>query len=192
MIASFLRTRLNLEGKQDWRLPAAALALAATLAWLAWPSSRPSTRDRHGSVEAMPMLNGLHALPELRRLQSAGALPAEAGMKRDLFLFEGPESPRKVLPATQPVLSVEAPDAALLAREAEFATAPKALRYLGFLRGTPAGLIGAFMRGDEPVTLQPGSEQGGWRLLEVGEGAAVFQSIRIPDLRFTLLAKEAS
>jgi len=192
MSASFLHSGLLLKGKQDWRLPTAALALAASLAWLAWPLSRPTILGRHGSVEAMPMFQGLQALPELQRLQSAGALPAEAGMKRDLFLFEGPQPPRSALPAILPTLSVEPPDATVLARDAELATAPKALRYLGFLRGTPAGLIGAFMRGDEPVTLQPGSEQAGWRLLEVGESAAVFQSLRFPDLRFTLLAKEAS
>jgi hypothetical protein len=139
------------------------------------------------------MSRDLKALPGLQRLQHAGELPSEAAMKRDLFLFD---EPRTAGPEPRPaVSSIQLPvveDANEMERRHVLATAPAGLRYLGFLRGAPVGLIGAFMRGDEPETLPPGSVLAGWRLVQIGESAAIFQSVRFPDLRFTLLAKGES
>lgn len=181
----------------DRRAQAAAVLVAGLAAWLAWPPTQPS-RTAHGAVAAPPKASTdvarFEALPGLQRLQRAAELPGEALMKRDLFLFEVPHPPRaSSAPSPDPALAVPAiPDPRQAAIAAELEAAPKTLRYLGFLRGTPAGLIGAFMRDEEPETLRLGSAVSGWRLMDVGETAATFQSIRFPDLRFTLQAKGES
>jgi hypothetical protein len=138
--------------------------------------------------QAIGGLQGLAKLPPLQSLRNAGELPSDASMKRDLFLFDGlrPVAPERPLPQG---VQLPEPPAQDPERVVALASAPRGLRYLGFLKGAPAGLIGAFMAGEEPLTLQPGTARDGWRLVDVVEGAATFRHQRFPDLTFTLHAK---
>ncbi len=191
-----ISTRFLRELAKDGRTQTAALVLAGLAAWVAWPSQHPVRRIPGSGSPSSPAsadVARFAALPGLQRLQRAGELPDEPSMKRDLFLFDEPGA---AVPETRPTVGAEPLPATVDANEVErrqvLATAPATLRYLGFLRGRPAGLIGAFMRGEEPETLLPGTVLAGWRLMQVGESAAIFQSVRFPDLRFTLQAKGES
>jgi hypothetical protein len=78
-------------------------------------------------------------------------------------------------------------------KNAEFASRPQDLRYLGYLKGRPSGLIGAFMKGEEPVTLVQGTVLNQrWKLMSVLETRAEFQNTKYPDLRLVLEVREAS
>lgn len=145
-------------------------------------SLRPSSPS---AGEPLPVL----AFPRLLPLQRAGELPTDGGMKRDLFVFDGPRTaplPEPKAAGPVPVPAAAPPDPERLQA---LAAAPRGLRYLGFLRGAPAGLLGAFMSGEEPLTIQAGSDRNGWRLVEVAEEAATFRNRRFPDLTLTLHAK---
>ncbi|MEI6473501.1 MAG: hypothetical protein WCO20_12755, partial [Holophagaceae bacterium] len=79
------------------------------------------------------------------------------------------------------------------AKAAEFATRPQDLRYLGFFKGTPSGLVGAFMKGEEPLTLTPGTVvRERWKLVSVLDTRAEFQNLTYPDLKLVLETREAS
>jgi hypothetical protein len=114
-------------------------------------------------------------------------------MRRDLFLFDAPPPPSRARGEATVVLDpapTAPPEDPRIS--AARASAPADLRYLGFLKGAPTGLIGAFMRGEEPLTLAAGATLNGWRLIEVVEGAATFRHLDLPALTLTLRAKEAS
>ena len=67
------------------------------------------------------------------------------------------------------------------------------LRYLGFLEGSPAGTVGAFMKGEEPVTMTVGGiYQGDWKLVSVSDLSAKFQNTKYTDLTATLNATDSS
>jgi len=79
------------------------------------------------------------------------------------------------------------------AKAANFATRPQDLRYLGYFKGDPSGTIGAFMKGEEPLTLVQGSvTPQGWKLVTVLDTRAEFQSTKYPDLRQVLEVREAT
>ena len=60
-------------------------------------------------------------------------------------------------------------------------------------RAIPAGLVGAFMKGEEPVTLVQGALVGErWKLVSILDTRAEFQNTKYPDLRMVLEAREAS
>jgi hypothetical protein len=75
----------------------------------------------------------------------------------------------------------------------EEASRPQELRYLGFLKGSPAGQIGAFMKGEEAQPLTLGTVlKDKWKLTELTDRKAVFLNLRFQDLRFELATRDAS
>jgi hypothetical protein len=75
----------------------------------------------------------------------------------------------------------------------EYASRPQDLRYIGFFKGSPSGTVGAFMKGEEPVTLTPGALlKDRWKLVTILDTRAEFQNTKYPDLRLVLEAREAS
>ncbi|MBP1628412.1 MAG: hypothetical protein H6Q00_2887, partial [Holophagaceae bacterium] len=78
------------------------------------------------------------------------------------------------------------------ARQAEQSTQPTQLRYLGHLGNRSSGRIGAFMKGEEPLTLKKGQLLNPkWRLQELTDETAIFQNQTFTDMRYTLRATEA-
>ncbi|GLH74608.1 hypothetical protein GETHLI_31100 [Geothrix limicola] len=144
-------------------------------------------------------LQGLRRLPDLAALGKAGELPPVAKQQRDLFMFEAPLPPpppvKVVVPPPPPPPTAEELQRQKLAQEkaAEFAGRPQDLRYLGFFKGSPSGKVGAFMKGEEPVTLVQGSVlKDRWKLMSVLDTKAEFQNTKYPDLRLVLEVREAS
>lgn len=77
------------------------------------------------------------------------------------------------------------------ARESEVAQKPQQLRYLGYLGSKSSGLMAAFMKGEEAVTLHVGDMANPrWKLVQFSEKSAVFQNIKYADLRHTLEARD--
>jgi hypothetical protein len=143
-------------------------------------------------------LQGLRRLPDLAALDKAGELPKNSKVQRDLFMFEAPPPPP--VKAVKPPPPPPPPTPEELERQrqaqakaAEFATRPQDLRYLGFFKGSPSGAVGAFMKGEEPVTLVQGTllhER--WKLVSVLDTRAEFQNMKYPDLRMVLEVRETS
>jgi UDP:flavonoid glycosyltransferase YjiC (YdhE family) len=179
----------------------ALAAFVVIMAYIFWPDS-PKTRKAtmHSASGSMDprQLQGLRRLPDLASLDKAGELPRDAKVQRDLFLFEAPPPPAPVkvkAPPPPPPPTPEQLAAQKLAQEkaAEYAGRPQDLRYIGFFKGSPAGTVGAFMKGEEPVTLVLGSTLGShWKLATVLDTRAEFQNTKYPDLRMVLEAREAS
>lgn len=142
-------------------------------------------------------LQGLRHLPDLAALDKAGELPPGAKVQRDLFMFEAPPAPpvKVVAPPVPPPPSAEEVERQRLAQEkaAEYSGRPQDLRYLGFFKGSPSGTVGAFMKGEEPVTLIQGTLlKERWKLVSILDTKAEFQNTKYPDLRMVLEAREAS
>ncbi|GLH67095.1 hypothetical protein [Geothrix edaphica] len=186
------------------RTQAALLAFALVLAYALYTFLAPETpRTKRASAAGSGtsldprQLVGLRKLPDLAALDRAGELPPGAKVKRDLFLFEAPPPPPKPVkpPPPPPPPTAEELERQRLAQEkaAEFAGRPQDLRYLGFFKGNPAGLVGAFMKGEEPVTLVQGTLlRERWKLVSILETRAEFQNTKYPDLRMVLEVREAS
>ncbi|HEX9080653.1 MAG TPA: hypothetical protein VF768_00170 [Holophagaceae bacterium] len=191
------------ELRSNRRTQVALAGLVVVLAYALWPDSAPQVRrtpQEHsvGSLDPR-QLQGLRRLPDLARLDRAGELPKDSKVVRDLFLFEAPPPPppsaKVKAPPPPPPPTPEELAAQKLAQEkaAEYASRPQNLRYLGFFKGSPAGTVGAFMKGEEPVTLVQGTllaER--WKLVSVLDTRAEFQNTKYPDLRMVLEAHEAS
>lgn len=142
-------------------------------------------------------LQGLRRLPDLAALDKAGELPPGAKVQRDLFMFEAPPAPpaKVVAPPPPPPPSAEELERQRLAQEkaAEYSGRPQDLRYLGFFKGSPSGTVGAFMKGEEPVTLTQGTLlKDRWKLVSILDTKAEFQNTKYPDLRMVLEAREAA
>jgi hypothetical protein len=161
------------------------------------PKGRRATADKGGSGLDPRQLQGLRRLPDLAALGKAGELPPGAKVQRDLFMFEAPPPPPVKVkpPPPPPPPSAEELERQRLAQEkaAEFAGRPQDLRYLGFFKGSPSGQVGAFMKGEEPVTLTQGTLlKERWKLVTILDTRAEFQNTKYPDLRLVLEAREAS
>ncbi len=79
------------------------------------------------------------------------------------------------------------------ARAQETATRPQDLRYLGFLGTARAGQLGAFMRGEDPVTIKLGDlANPHWRLVKLTDYSAEFQNLKFADLRQKIDAVDSS
>ncbi len=189
------------ELRTNRRTQVALAAFVLIMAYLFWPDA-PKARfamadSLAGSLDPR-QLQGLRRLPDLAKLDRAGELPKDAKVLRDLFLFEAPPPPPPVkvkAPPPPPPPTPEELAAQKLAQEkaAEYATRPSDLKYLGYFKGSPAGTVGAFMKGEEPVTLVQGTVFAGrWKLVGVLDTRAEFQDTRYPDLRLVLEAHEAS
>ena len=142
-------------------------------------------------------LQGLRHLPDLAALDKAGELPPSPKVQRDLFMFEAPPAPVvkvKPPPPTPPPTAEELAQQRLAQEKAaEFSGRPQDLRYLGFFKGNPSGTVGAFMKGEEPVTLVQGTIlKERWKLITILDTRAEFQNTKYPDLRLVLEAREAS
>jgi hypothetical protein len=161
------------------------------------PKGRRTAAAGAGSNVDQRQLQGLRRLPDLAALGKAGELPPVAKVQRDLFMFEAPPPPPVKVkpPPPPPPPTPEELERQRLAQEkaAEYAGRPQDLRYLGFFKGTPAGTVGAFMKGEEPVTLVSGTLiKDRWKLVAILDTRAEFQNTKYPDLRLVLEAREAS
>jgi hypothetical protein len=166
-----------------------------------WPDA-PKTRKKasNGSSASSRLepaqLQALQNLGDLAKLHRAGELPKEDRMYRDIFLFDTPPPPApkpKPLPPPPPPTPEEIKAAQLrAARQAEQNAQPHQLRYLGYLGNRSSGRIGAFMNGEEPVTLKKGQMANPrWRLKELTDETAVFQNLAFKDMHYTLRATES-
>ena len=192
------------ELRSNRRTQAALIAFALVLIYGLYtilapdaPRTKRATSTGNGAGLDPRQLQGLRKLPDLAALDRAGELPPNAKVQRDLFLFEAPPPPPKAVepPPPPPPPTPEELERQRLAQEkaAEFAGRPQSLRYLGFFKGNPAGLVGAFMKGEEPVTLVQGALVGErWKLVTILDTRAEFQNTKYPDLRMVLEAREAS
>ena len=183
------------EIKGNRRLQVGLVSLPV-LVWLLWPSAPPerarkgpgATRAAHLALDERQSRE-LQKLPDLSRLDKAGELPKEDRMYRDLFQFEGPPPPppKPLPPPPPPPPPTQAElDALALrhAREQETASKPSNLRYLGYLGTATAGKLGAFMRGEEPVTLKQGDlVNPHWRLVKLTDISAEFQNLKFADIK---------
>lgn len=189
------------ELRTNRKTQAALAGFVLVMAYLLWPEAprarRTGTDHPAGSMDPR-QLQGLRRLPDLASLDRAGELPRDARVRRDLFLFEAPPPPpaaKVKAPPPPPPPTPEQLAAQKLAQEraAEFAGRPQDLRYLGFFKGSPAGVVGAFMKGEEPITLVQGTVlRDRWKLVSVLDTKAEFQNTKYPDLRMVLEAREAS
>ena len=194
------------ELRTNRRTQAALVGFALILGYMAYSlfgsdapkGRRPNTATASASLDAR-QLQGLRRLPDLAALDKAGELPPAAKIQRDLFMFEAPAPPpppvKVVAPPPPPPPTPEQIAAQQLAqaKAAEFATRPQDLRYLGYFKGDPSGTIGAFMKGEEPVTLVQGSlTKDRWKLVTVLDTRAEFQNTKYPDMRLVLEVREAS
>lgn len=163
------------------------------------PKGQKSSAARAGVNLDPRQLQGLRRLPDLAALGKAGELPPTSKAQRDLFMFEAPLPPpppvKVVVPPPPPPPTAEELQRQKLAQEkaTEFAGRPQDLRYLGFFKGSPSGTVGAFMKGEEPVTLVQGTLlKERWKLVTVLDTRAEFQNTKYPDLRVVLEVREAS
>ncbi len=191
------------ELRTNRRTQAALAGFVLVMAYLLWPESpkaahRAASGVQGGSLDPR-QLQGLRRLPDLARLDRAGELPRDGKIQRDLCMVEAPPpppAPKKLKPPPPPPPPTpEELAAQKLAQEkaVEYASRPQDLRYLGFFKGSPAGTVGAFMKGEEPVTLVQGTLLAQrWKLVSVLDTRAEFQNTKYPDLRMVLEAREAS
>ncbi len=174
-----------------------AFALYTVLAPDAPRSARVTPAGGTGSPIDPRQLQGLRRLPDLAALDKAGELPPGSKVRRDLFMFEAPPAPvvKVKPPPPPPPPTAEELAAQRLAQEkaAEFSGRPQDLRYLGFFKGKPSGTVGAFMKGEEPITLVLGTLlKERWKLTTILDTRAEFQNTKYPDLRLVLEAREAA
>lgn len=178
-----------------------ALALAF-MAYMLWPEA-PKARPRAAGVSAPTVqdsqraLQALDKLPDLAKLGKAGELPPDGRMFRDLFMFDGPPPPP---PPPQPPPPPPPPPTeeqlkaqeAQRAKDAEFASRPQSLRYLGYLERKSVGRLGSFMKGEDPLTVLVGDLHGSqWKLVSATDAYAEFQNLKYPDLRHRINATDA-
>ncbi len=192
------------ELRTNRRTQAALVAFALILGYAFYTFFAPDApRTRRAAMAGTSanldprQLQGLRRLPDLAALDKAGELPPNPKVQRDLFMFEAPPAPVvRVKPPPPPPSPTEAELAQQrLAQEkaAEFSGRPQDLRYLGFFKGNPSGTVGAFMKGEEPVTLVQGTVlKERWKLITILDTRAEFQNTKYPDLRLVLEAREAS
>lgn len=192
------------ELRTNRRTQAALAVFALVLVFVAFtvlgsdaPRTRRTVATRSGASLDPRQLQGLRRLPDLAALDRAGELPPDPKVRRDLFMFEAPPPPAKPVkpPPPPPPPTPAELEQQRMAQEkaAEFATRPQDLRYIGYFKGSPAGTVGAFMKGEEPVTLLQGTLLAGrWKLVTILDTRAEFQNTKYPDLRMTLEVREAS
>ncbi len=192
------------ELKTNRRTQGALAAFALVLGWMVWtlgsddaPKRRVAASAPAGGSLDPRQVQSLKKLPDLAALDKAGELPPAPKLVRDLFVFDTPKPPPPPVkpPPPPPPPTPEQLEAQRVAqdRQSELALVNQGLRYLGYLQGTPAGTIGAFMKGDEPVTLTLGQTyRGDWKLVSVTDFSAQFQNTKYADLTATLNASDST
>ena len=157
------------------------------------PKGRRPGETRAATSLDSRQLQGLRRLPDLAALDKAGQLPPKPKVLRDLFVFESPIPPPTKPPPPPPTAAELEAQRLAQAKATEFAGRPQDLRYLGFFKGSPSGSVGAFMKGEEPVTLTQGTLlKERWKLVSILDTKAEFQNTKYPDLRVVLEVREAS
>jgi hypothetical protein len=194
--------RQELRANPKTQIALAAFALVLVYAFYTFlapdtPKGRRAAASRSGSSLDPRQLLGLRHLPDLAALGKAGELPPVAKVQRDLFMFEAPAPPPAKVkpPPPPPPPTPEELERQRLAQDKarEYAGRPQDLRYLGFFKGSPSGTVGAFMKGEEPVTLTSGALlKERWKLVSILDTRAEFQNVKYPDLRLVLEVREAS
>lgn len=182
------------ELRSNRKTQAMLVVFVAVMTWLLWPEPK-RTRPRSGAAAAASVVLGdqqlksLDKLPDLAKAAGASELPKAAEMARDLFLFDAPQRRVQVVqievePPPPPTPEEIAARKEKEARDAESSTRPSGVRYLGFLSNARIGQVGAFMKGEEPLTL-PLGDLGfkGWKLVKLDDTGAEFQNLRFPDMR---------
>jgi type IV secretory pathway VirB10-like protein len=182
-----------------------ALGSLPLLVWMLWPASPKAGAAKSASTRAASQalderqVRELAKLPDLSKLDKAGELPHEDRMYWDLFLFEGPPPPPPAHPPAPPPPPPPPTKEQLEAeqlrqdRAQETATRPQNLRYLGYLGSVTAGRLGAFMKGEDPVTIKQGDlANPHWRLVKLTDIAAEFQNLKYADLKHKLDAVDVS
>ena len=177
------------------------VAVLAWMVWMFWPEQRKAhPRAAAGPAAVLdtvldasdPQIAALRKLPDLAKLDRAGALPGDANMSRDLFLFDSPQPMRKVVQIAVPPLPPPTPEELeaqrlKAERDAQDRTRPGGLRYLGFFSLKQRGILAAFMKGEEPVDLPLGDLSfPGWKLVKIDDTGAEFQNLKFPDMRHKL------
>jgi hypothetical protein len=200
----FQAMRQELRSNPKTQIALAAFALILSYAAYSFfspdtPAGRKATAAKTGATLDPRQLQGLRRLPDLAALGKAGELPPATKVQRDLFMFEAPLPPpppvKVVAPPPPPPPTPEELERQRLAQQkaTEFAGRPQDLRYLGFFKGSPSGTVGAFMKGEEPITLVQGALlRDRWKLVTVLDTRAEFQNTKYPDLRVVLEVREAS
>jgi hypothetical protein len=197
-----MRQELRANPKTQAALAAFALVLIYALYTFFSPDAPKGQKAAAARTAAnldARQLQGLRRLPDLAALGKAGELPPSSKNQRDLFMFEAPLPPpppvKYVPPPPPPPPTPEelARQKAAQEKAQEFAGRPQDLRYIGFFTGTPSGTVGAFMKGEEPITLVKGVVlKDRWKLVSVLDTKAEFQNTKYPDLRVVLEVREAS
>jgi len=200
--SNFQAMRQELRSNPKTQIALAAFALVLLYALYTFlapdaPKGRRTTAARTGSNLDPRQLQSLRRLPDLAALGKAGELPPAAKIQRDLFMFEAPPPPPVKVkpPPPPPPPTQEELERQRLAQEkaAEWAGRPQDLRYLGFFKGSPSGTVGAFMKGEEPVTLTTGTLlKERWKLVSILDTRAEFQNMKYPDQRLVLEVREIS
>lgn len=192
------------ELRTNRRTQAALAGFVLIMGYLLYTVFAPSAPHARRAVDALGggsdsrQLAALRRLPDLAALDQAGQLPPEGKAPRDIFVFETPLPPPVKAPPPPPPPPPPTPEelaakALAEAKAAEFATRPQDLRYLGYFNGRPSGVVGAFMRGEEPLTLVQGALlKERWKLVAIQDVRAEFQNTKYPDLKLVLEAREGA
>ena len=192
------------ELKTNRRTQVAVAAFALVMGWMIWtlgggdaPKRRAVETPAAGGSLDPRQVQALKKLPDLAALDKAGELPPAPKLVRDLFVFDAPKPPPPPVkpPPPPPPPTPEQLEQQRIAqdKQSELALVNGSLRYIGYLQGSPAGTIGAFMKGEEPVTLTLGSiYQSDWKLVSVTDLTARFQNMKYADLTATLNATDSS
>ena len=194
------------ELKTNRRTQAALGAFVLVAGWMIWtltsddaPKRRPTSASNApagGSLDPR-QVQSLKRLPDLAALDKAGELPPIPKLVRDLFVFDAPKPPPppvKPPPPPPPPTPEELEQQRIAAeKQSELGLINQGLKYIGFFQGPPSGTVGAFMKGEEPVTLTVGQLYGAdWKLVSVTDVAAQFQNTKNADLKTTLNATDSS
>ncbi|HNX93689.1 MAG TPA: hypothetical protein PKL14_00885 [Holophaga sp.] len=194
------------ELKTNRKTQAVALLAPLTLAFLVYSllDDGPKARPRTARTFAAPISGQTNAaiqkLPDLAQLNKAGELPGEGRMYRDLILFDMPAPPPPPKPKPAPLPPPPPPptkeqiaaEQLRQARQNEQNLRPQSLRYLGYMGTATSGRLGAFMKGDDSVSIRLGDlANPHWRLSKLTENYAEFQNVKFQDLLFRLEAGDA-
>ena len=192
------------ELKSNRRTQAALAGFVLVLGWMVWtlggddaPKRKQAPVATAGGSLDPRQVQSLKRLPDLAALDKAGELPPIPKLVRDLFVFDAPKPPPPPVrpPPPPPPPTPEQLEQQRVAQEkqSELALINQGLKYLGFFQGSPSGTVGAFMKGEEPVTLTVGQLYGSdWKLTSVTDVSAQFQNTKYADLSATLNASDSA
>jgi hypothetical protein len=194
-----LLQELKTNRKTQIALALLLLVLAFSIYSLGSDSPKPRSRGSARSVAAPVSGNQLVALqklPNLAKLNQAGELPEEDRMYRDLFLFDMPSpppvkvKPKALEPPPKPPTEAElAAQKLKLDRDNQMNLRPQTLHYLGYMGSDTSGRLGAFKKGEEPITIRLGDMANPqWKLQSLTETFAEFQNLKFPDMRYRIEA----